>query len=678
MLCATCMSMFQSPATSGDHHQTSENLDRAATNGCRICNCLRLERILEEWRPLKYDFSFHNAWQFHGEILFRKDERLRPLENQRWRVYIQVAKSASIPLGYNEFLASVKDDLALNPSRVRLEFPPLRNIPDNTGHKDVLRLAKRWLETCQSEYGCHYKVNGTRKWWCPARLIDVGSDTRSPRLLISGQDDIDGGYAALSHCWGEKPDFLMLSSDNLSEFRDAIKVSELPASFREAITTCRHLKIPFIWIDSLCIFQSGPTAQDDWLNQSEEMHRVYEHCLLNISIDVSANPHQGAFRTRNPLYLQDCYLWTPFPLFPQPYEPPPTSYRDFVIRKESTMNVEDVGETNDTPGMIAQHALCAIFTRQDFFNARQNLPINERAWVFQERLLSQRTLHFSTDRIAWECCCKDTRRDRRSKTISEYLPDGSSDDITGNFDCLYQEDYSIMDVSTTKKYYHLVGSYTARQLTFPDKDKLIAFASVARRCTSGLGNEYCAGVFRSIMPAGLLWRVSGKWCVRRPAAYRAPSWSWASVDSRVFLGLSHDEGVTLAKVQDVEVELVDKHNRFGQVKGASLTITGPLIASKLIDPRDLMTVAFELPVHFQTLPKTGEEMNKILSGDDVFLLAILTDHEHGMCVLTLGIVLQINADGVYRRIGFWESNKRYRPQMSNDGGAFDDTTITIV
>ncbi|KAH6964560.1 heterokaryon incompatibility protein-domain-containing protein [Fusarium avenaceum] len=680
MLCATCMSMFQRRATSGVHHQTSENLDRAATNGCRICNCLRGEQILEDWIPLKYSFSFNNAWELHGEIQFYWDEELYPHKNQNWKVYLQVSKSTSIPPGYQDFLSSVNSDLALDPSRVRPDFPPLRDIQDNTGHKDVLRLAKGWLEKCQNEDGCHVKFSATTKWWCPGRLIDVGSDTRPPRLMISGQDNINGSYAALSHCWGENPEFLMLSCDDLDEFRKEIKITELPASFRDAIITCRHLGIPYIWIDSLCILQSGPTSKEDWLCHSEEMHRIYEHCLLNISIDVSSNPHQGAFRARNTLYLQDCYLWTSFPLFPKSKDSPPTSQRGFFTREDgdldvSALDVEHVGQPNETLDPTAQQILCVIFTREDFYSARLHLPINERAWVFQERLLSRRTLYFSTDRIAWECECKDSRVNRRSKTINEYLPDGLFGSITGTFDCLYQEDYSIPYVSTATRYYDLVISYTTRQLTFPDKDKLVAFASVARRCTSGLGNDYCAGIFRTIMPIGLLWQATWEGCVRRPAAYRAPSWSWASVDSRVFYGLLYDGGKTFAQVQDVAVELGDEHNRFGQVKSAFLTITGPLIASKSISPDKLGEVTFELPVNVQTLPGSKEERNEILSQDDVFLFAILGDSEHQMGKLTLGIVLQIDANGYYHRIGLWEAKEGF---MSNDGTSFETTTITIL
>jgi hypothetical protein len=150
----------------------------------------------------------------------------------------------------------------------------------------------------------------------------------------------------------------MLSSDNLSEFRKEIKLSELPASFREAIITYRHLEIPHIWIDSLCILQSGLTSQEDWLHHSEEMHRVYEHSLLNISIDVSSNPHQGAFRARNPLYLQACYLWTPFPLFTESDDSPPISHRGFFTREDEDLKVPAL----DVEHVGAQQNLCAVFT----------------------------------------------------------------------------------------------------------------------------------------------------------------------------------------------------------------------------------------------------------------------------------------------------------------------------
>lgn len=61
--------------------------------------------------------------------------------------------------------------------------------------------------------------------------------------------------------------------------------------------------------------------------------------------------------------------------------------------------------------------MCAIFIgRDDFSGSRRDQPLFKRGWVFQERLLSRRTLHFDKDRIAWEC--------QESRGLSEYLPEG--------------------------------------------------------------------------------------------------------------------------------------------------------------------------------------------------------------------------------------------------------------
>ncbi|ENH65762.1 hypothetical protein FOC1_g10003383 [Fusarium oxysporum f. sp. cubense race 1] len=319
----------------------------------------------EYLKPLEYEVRWDNAWELHWEIEFYEtgsktsiDDGKSPIYSD-WRVFVDVSSSSKPPTGYEGFLDFVAADRGSEPTRVRTEFPSLRDIPDNTGHQDVARLAKRWLQTCKDRHDCG---SASEDDWHPKRLIHVGNEKQSPRLIISENERPEGCYAALSHCWGEDPKFFMLTSDNLFDLCSEIQLQSLPASFRDAIITCRRIGIPYIWIDSLCILQSGLGSHEDWLSHSEDMHLVYHNCDLNISIDVSENPHGGAFRSRNPTYLQDCYVWTPF------YAPP------------------------------------------------KDLPLSDRAWVFQERLLSPRTLHFGSDRISWEC--------DRSHNLTEYLPEG--------------------------------------------------------------------------------------------------------------------------------------------------------------------------------------------------------------------------------------------------------------
>lgn len=94
----------------------------------------------------------------------------------------------------------------------------------------------------------------------PTRVIDVGDDSREPRLHISSEGEI-GEYVSLSHCWGRSQHSCKLSYQTLEQWQRSIPLSILPRNFYEAIFITRKLGQRFLWIDSLCIVQ--PTPGDD-------------------------------------------------------------------------------------------------------------------------------------------------------------------------------------------------------------------------------------------------------------------------------------------------------------------------------------------------------------------------------------------------------------------------------
>ncbi|PNP74810.1 hypothetical protein FNYG_11947 [Fusarium nygamai] len=669
------MSIFQTNAKQGLHHKDYESLATAAKNGCRICLYLRSNRFPEQLSHIEYEVTWDNAWEFHWEIEFYGAvsgpsinlDKFRGYSN--WFVYVDVSSSPKPPTGYEEFLALVAADQISEPTRVRTEFPPLREIPDNTGHQDVASLAKKWLQTCKDHHNCG---SASEDGWYPKRLIHVGDERQSPRLIVSKDERPEGCYVALSHCWGEDPEFLMLTSDNLSDFCIEIRLQNLPASFRDAVMTCRRIGIPYIWVDSLCILQSGHGSHDDWLSHSEDMHLVYRNCALNISIDVSENPHGGAFRSRDPMYLQDCYVWTPFRAPPKP-------------SRESENDIDDSTERSDLWN------ICAIFTSDDFSWARIHLPLSFRAWVFQERLLSPRTLHFGYDRISWEC--------DRSRNLTEYLPEVINDNIWKGFDCLAQNAFSVRENGDLATYYYdLVFPYTNRKLSHPDEDKLVAFAAVARRCIPWFGSDYCAGIFRSTMPQGLLWeKMSPVGRLGRSKVYRAPSWSWASLDCRVRFAIFDSEGTVLADIVDVEVELVDPNTPFGQVKSASLILTGSLVASDALvlkgandekfvakgEPgcigyQDIQTIlghTFGITADTVNLWKEGERKAWLISQKNMYLLAVLETSKEPY---THGLLVQKNDDGTFTRAGNWVAGPGFVSKHADATCRFTTETITIV
>ncbi|KAF5620069.1 hypothetical protein F52700_11389 [Fusarium sp. NRRL 52700] len=645
----------------------------------QICAYLSRKLPPEELKPLEYEAKWENAWELHWEIEFYEaggknsvDDDNPPVYSD-WCVFVDVSSSSTPPAGYEEFLGLVATDQGSEPTRVRTEFPPVRDIPGDTGHQDVAQLAKTWLQTCKE---CHDCGSSSENGWYPKRIIHVGDDQQSPRLVISENERPEGSYAALSHCWGEDPKFLMLTSDNLLEFCKEIHMQTLPASFRDAIVTCRRIGIPYIWIDSLCILQSGLGSHEDWLSHSEDMHLVYHNCALNVSIDVSENPHGGAFRSRNPTYLQDCYVWSPF----------------YALPYSSSRNEHNTGDSIEKPNLWN---ICAIFTAEDFSWARVDLPLSNRAWVFQERLLSPRTLHFGSDRISWEC--------GGSRNLNEYLPKGISDDRWSGFDCLAQNAFSVREKADLFTYYYdLVFPYTNRQLSHPDEDKLVAFAAVARRCISWFGSDYCAGIFRSTMPHGLLWEMSAVGKLGRSKVYRAPSWSWASLDCRVRFDILPDEGTVLADVIDVAVELVDPNNQFGHVKSASLILTRPLVASEALVLKDasdeelvaegrpgrvgyqniqtILRHTFGISADTEDLWKEGESKAWLLSQKNMYLLAVLEMPNKPISKKphTYGLLVQKNDDETFTRAGSWESGPGFVSKHADATCQFTLETITIV
>lgn len=101
----------------------------------------------------------------------------------------------------------------------------------------------------------------------------------------------------------------------------------------------------------------------------------------------------------------------------------------------------------------------------------------------------------------------------------------------------------------SESWYGKVEDYFSRLMT-RESDKLIAIAGFARhfqRDTMGGSGTYLAGLWKEHFPGCLLWRVradpygmrSGEkhrfaaFEPRRPMGYRAPSWSWASLDEEV-------------------------------------------------------------------------------------------------------------------------------------------------
>jgi hypothetical protein len=86
----------------------------------------------------------------------------------------------------------------------------------------------------------------------PTRVIYVGSaEDKAVRLCDRVETTTGAAYSVLSHCWGEGPQQIMLTSSTVDMFKEGISWSSLPKTFQDAILVTRRFEIQYIWIDSL-------------------------------------------------------------------------------------------------------------------------------------------------------------------------------------------------------------------------------------------------------------------------------------------------------------------------------------------------------------------------------------------------------------------------------------------
>lgn len=254
-------------------------------------------------------------------------------------------------------------------------------------------------------------------------------------------------------------------------------------------------------------------------------------------------------------------------------------------------------------------------------------PLNQRAWVVQERFLAPRALHFGLNGcVYWECT---------ALTASEVLP--------ADFDLILPDEQMPKRMSRTAalqwtkttnafdKYEiwdRFARTYSMSKLTL-ESDRSIAISGLARVICKRLGlepNDYLCGLWRPRFVQDLMWQrdrdlgeVSG-----RSTANQSPSWSWLSVEGEVLGGLSEyasrrlkeDWVWTVAELIDVEV-LTQNSQTFGLVTGGSATLRGPLCKATLMPSGGCrQTEALQSMDHLVTIGGTT------LAQDDPFELGL--------------------------------------------------------
>ena len=575
LLCPVCEKIFEGELEVSvlgvlvPRHHDLNSLKDSVKAGCYICNTIVTKLARSYPQPFKGDPPFTTSYY---------------VGNNSTSV---VSLGISLLLDAGAFGASAWLHLQfhLQPSKGKFNdsyrSPTLvasnYKLAQNTSSAACWDLVLQWLRNCTENHHEHC-VNPNPEY-LPKRVIDVGAAEEDELYLCT--DVSRGGnkarYMTLSHRWGSAK-IPTLSSANMSEMQRGFKLSSLPRTFREAIIITRRLGIRYLWIDSLCILQD---SELDWQEEAATMKDVYGNSYCNIAAAGARNSDEGLFVDRDALSLQPC--------------PVALTWK---------------GETRMNYGLAEAHLQ----------NDLETEPLNKRAWFYQERLLAPRVLYFASEQIYWECmelfACeifpegmdsskKENFREIRQvydkQKLSSEVSLSNEDPSNGN---LFKIKSSIRDGSegsfisqnTSDKPYMraqwcyrwecVVKDYSWCDMT-RESDKLVALSGIAKFFKDKYEQKYLAGLWREDLVLELLWtvrypsQISTRPSSRRPETYRAPSWSWASIDGKIFW---HDERkneeIPLIRIVDVYTLPVTT-DETGQVTGGRLTVVGDLVKCQI-------------------------------------------------------------------------------------------------
>lgn len=202
------------------------------------------------------------------------------------------------------------------------------------------------------------------------------------------------------------------------------------------------------------------------------MAGVYQGSLCNIAAAASRSSDGGCFRARDPTILPLCTFTTDYNK--------PELNGEYIIRHSGSDS--------------------------RYYHENQE-PLFQRAWVYQERILTPRMLGFASDYAFWHC---------RKIHASEKNPDGS---LLENMNDNIAVSTLLFDNHRDERliwWNRALSSYSSLGLT-KASDKLVAISAIAKRLQEqDMSDKYIAGLVSKSYPYPYTSTCDGMYSSRQP------------------------------------------------------------------------------------------------------------------------------------------------------------------
>jgi hypothetical protein len=400
-----------------------------------------------------------------------------------------------------------------------------------------------WLKDCNENHvKCFSSSDINNDNFLPTRLIDVCGVGQSYRLvetskLSNSKKQKAMTYLALSYCWGSPSAPPMTTTHETLQARlEGLPSEAIPQVFMDTILVARALSVQYIWIDSLCIVQND---LNDWQTESGRMADIFSNAYLTVIAATSSSSYESFLhREEQPLF---CSI---------PFRSERHSYinGDFDIRYRPGKKWWGT----DKMAEISEHRWL------------------DRGWTFQEERLAKRVLIFGENKFFFDCKSRERAEDmelcRPRPPWTETIHGGLHIGSAGYTQSPYLRNFLHWQT--------LCIHYVKRKLTFAG-DKLPALSGIASKIAKKTESDYLAGLWRGYLMHDLFWQTLGP--MKKPNNYRAPSWSWASIDGEIAWKTWQDCHEAKCKMHCILLEAQTTPvglDKFGGVKDGFLKLSG--------------------------------------------------------------------------------------------------------
>lgn len=346
-----------------------------------------------------------------------------------------------------------------------------------------------FLELLSSRYVSAHGGNAM-----PSRLLDLQTQDSANIKLVD--TPFGARYATLSYRWGTSQPF-ELTRDNMPEAQAGVSVDRLAQAIQDAVTVSRSLFIRYLWVDALCIIQDGDGGQD-WQAESKKLGLIYANSYVTIAAATDGD-------------LSRSFLTSP---------------------REPYVKVPARSHHSAAPTGTVLFAPAFFDFSEKFENATYNNTLSTRAWVKQERVLSRRTIHFTSQGVYFECSNSYWSEEGTHQTGFQF---------DGRPATKFLSTLSVVDKSpegavrdlrlqlAIDAWYQLVEEYCTMSL-IEETDRLFALSGLANLAAQVFPGAYLSGLWEHTLSSGLLWTpVSSPVVCTVTERSHAPSWSWASI-----------------------------------------------------------------------------------------------------------------------------------------------------